>query len=114
MKIFATARNEAVTVNGTTTGNITVASDAGFYVGAICYLSNNTPLNQRCVITDLPGSNVIGVRFLDEENRGNVATRPQYGKNSCAAFTVASGAKISMEAQWVNVDPNYTRPAAMI
>lgn len=112
MKIFAPAIQSVLFANGTATGYVTLTSDAGFYVGAECWLSNNAG-QQRCTITELAGSNVVGIRFLEEENRGAAYPKPHYGRNSCAAYTTATSSKLSQPAQYVTVDPAFTRPTGI-
>lgn len=112
MKLQVPAAQAALTVNGTATGFITVGSDAPFYVGAECWLKNDNG-SQRCLITELAGAGVIGLRFLDEENRGNVATRPNYGRSNCSAYTTATNSKLFQPQQYVNVDAVGTKPTIL-
>lgn len=111
MKVLVPEASAAVTVNGTSTGYITVASDTPFYVGAECWLKNNAG-SQRCVIVDLPGSGLIGLRFLAEENLQGARQfpAPNYGRSNCSAYTVATSSKLWMPSQWVSVNPQFTKP----
>ncbi len=104
------AASAALTVNGPATGLITVGSNAGFFVGAECWLVNtDAGSNQRCVVTELQGTTIIGLRFIEEDNRGGVATKPAYGRSSCVAYTTAKSSTLWQSQQSVYVDPPYTK-----
>lgn len=107
MNIDVPAFGQALTANGDATGYVTVASNAGFYVGCIAFLSN-TSLNQRCVITELVSTNQVGVRFIANDLEQQT---PQYGSRSnCSAFTTATSARLNQEAQLAKIIPPFTRP----
>jgi hypothetical protein len=106
----------ALTANGGATGYVTVADNTPFYPGCIAWLSNTDAVNQRCLITDLSGTTLIGIRFLPEENdpvgKQFSARYQGYGRSNCSAFTVAKSSRISMSSQLAPVEPASDKPVA--
>ena len=111
MDIQVPAAAANLTANGGATGYVTVADNTPFYPGCIAWLSD-TDGSQRCLITDLVGTTLVGLRFLLEENCGYRFQPPSYGRSNCSAYTLAKSAKINMPAQVAPVEPAFDKPVA--
>jgi hypothetical protein len=85
----------ALTVNATSTGFITVASTAGFYVGATAWLSATGKTTQECIVTSIGTSGLIGLRFKTDKG---------YGNSDLTGYTVAASASITQPDQFVYGD----------
>ena len=95
------AVSAALTVDGTSGGLITVASNAGFYVGAQAFMAaaGQTPVEVR--ITDLVSSTQIGIKIVPVPVGDHVLHSVNYGRSSAAAFTVAGGWSIFQPQQFI-------------
>lgn len=101
-----------LTVNGDSTGYLTVVDNAGFFAGAEAYLVSDTA-ETRAIITEIVGSVQVGIRFLANSDDKE---HPRYGMRSDAsAYTTADHARLSMPKQVVRVDqPTWTKKAGTV
>lgn len=107
------ATSAALSADGDAQGYVTVASNANFYPGATAWLTSNTQPAKYCKITDLSGATKIGLRFINEKTTSGAFVGPSYIRNSCAAYLVADGARIDMEASVVPVEASFSKKAAI-
>ena len=91
----------AITVNGTTTGFVTVGDSTGFYVGATCFI-NNASSGQEVKIVSI-SSGVIGLKTVNRPALDGVRGLEQlnYGQSDMSAYTSASPSKIYQPRQIV-------------
>lgn len=94
----------AITVNGTTTGFITVADNSVFYAGAQAFLQSATG-QQEVKIVSIGAGGLIGLRAVSRAalQAGGVSglQAPQYGQSDMSAYTVAQAWKLYQPRQIV-------------
>jgi hypothetical protein len=103
------AASAAFTANGGADGFITVTSNADFFPGAFAWVFSTTQTSKYCIITELSGSDKIGVRFFDKKTTSGLSTGPSYIRDSVAAFLLADGARIEQEAGVVPVFEGFVK-----
>lgn len=91
-----------LTVDGTTTGYVTVDDATALYPGTIVNLWSNTA-QLECIITEYNDDGTVGLRatpqgLIDQANRYN------FGRTDVSDFKVADGAKIMIEKQIVPIE----------
>lgn len=104
MGIYAKDTNDLLTVNGTAAGYVGVASNVDYRVGATVWLRGDALATKECVVTDLSGPNLVGLRFKlfqpgmwneDSDLRKEV---PTYGRSDVSAYTTLANSRIFQEA----------------
>lgn len=101
---YVSSAHAALTVNGGSDGYATVTSNAAFKVGATVWIRSSTVAGRQCVVTDLNGSNKVGLRFYANDQT-SVDSVPRYGRSDLSAYLLADSATISQEAGIVPVIP---------
>lgn len=97
--------DEAITVDGTATGYVTVTSNANYYPGAVVWMRGNTVASKRYRVTDVKSTNLVGLReIIDWDDNVKRAAGPNYGRSPLVQWTVADSARISQEPSVVRVE----------
>jgi hypothetical protein len=106
---------EAVAVNTTAAGVITVASTVPYFVGAYAYLSDNAAHNQCVLITQILTATTMRARAIPDVNSGSNVNNLSFGVGSdLSAYTTAAASRIDMPAQVVRVDqPTWSKPQSI-
>ena len=89
---MAAAKSAALTVNGTSGGNVVVASSVGFFLNQRVWLSSATVAGIECLVVDMATGGVIGLRAVSSHG---------YGKTDVSAYLVANSAILNAESQFI-------------
>src|SRR4051812_48617075 len=95
-----------LTADGDATGYATVASTAGFYVGALGFIRNNA-VAQRVLITEIKSATQLGLRIIADDNERQASLQVYGGRSNLSVYTTATTSKVFQESQLVRVDPAW-------
>lgn len=99
MGVWAKATSDALTVNGTSLGVATVASNAEYKVGATVWIRANAVASKECVVVAVGSGGTVTLREKVFPFSGTRAgEKIQYGLADLSAFTVAANARLHQEA----------------